>query len=93
MKCGEYQVFAKIFCHKGDSCKLLVGESKQSKLEVKLATNGYNLSYFSGQHITIKMQLTKLKGSFEGKALETPVRQFGAIKKAGLELIKAESCK
>lgn len=92
-KCGQYQVFAKIICHKADSCKLLVGESKQAKLEVDLASAGHNLSYFSGTEITMEIELLRIKGGFQAKALGTPVQQFGAIKKAGMKLLKESSCK
>lgn len=92
-KCGQYQAFAKILCQQGDACSLLVGESKLSKLEVELASNGHNLSYFSGQHITIEIELLKLKPNFKAKALSSPIQQFGAIKKAGLKLTKAITCK
>lgn len=71
----------------------MVGESKLSKIRVNLASNGHNLSYFSGQHITIGIELLKVKNSFEGKALGTPVQQFGAIKKAGMELTKVGICR
>ncbi len=93
LKCGKYQAFAKIYCHKVDVCQLLVGESKLSKLVIELASNGKNLSYFSGYYIKVEIELLKLKDGFKGRALKTPIQQFGAIKKAGMELKEAASCK
>lgn len=91
-KCGEYEAYAKIICI-ANNCRLSIGDSKLSKLSIKLRKSSYNLSYFHDRDIMMNIGLEKLGDDLEAKPLSNPVQQMGAIKRAGLNLKKAKACK